>query len=64
MRTLVWDIDDVLNDLMRSWFTEEWLPTHPDCRLAYADLLENPPHRVLGIAEAEYLASLDRKSVV
>jgi len=59
MRTLVWDIDDVLNDLMRNWFTEEWLPTHPDCRLAYADLLENPPHRVLGIGEAEYLASLD-----
>jgi hypothetical protein len=57
--TFVWDIDDVLNDLMRSWFTEEWLPGHPECRLAYSDLLENPPHRVLGISKTGYLASLD-----
>lgn len=59
MLTFVWDIDDVLNDLMRSWFTEEWLPGHPECRLAYSDLLENPPHRVLGISKTGYLASLD-----
>ena len=26
MLTIVWDIDDVLNDLMRDWFTESWLP--------------------------------------
>ncbi len=60
MLTLVWDIDDVLNDLMRAWFTEEWLPGHPECRLTYADLSENPPHRVMGIAKQEYLASIDR----
>jgi len=59
MLTLVWDIDDVLNSLMRTWFTEEWLPGHPGCTVAYADLRENPPHRVLGIGKAEYLASLD-----
>jgi hypothetical protein len=57
--TFVWDIDDVLNDLMRVWFTQEWLPGHPECRLTYSDLLENPPHRVLGIRQEEYLASLD-----
>lgn len=60
MRTIVWDIDDVLNDLMRSWFEKSWLPSHPDCRLRYADLTENPPHGLLGIEPAEYLASLDR----
>ncbi len=60
MLTFVWDIDDVLNDLMRSWFTEEWLPGHPECHLTYSGLLENPPHRVLGIPKQEYLASLDK----
>jgi len=60
MLTFVWDIDDVLNDLMRAWFTGEWLPKHPGCQLEYSDLCENPPHRVLGISRAEYLGSLDR----
>ena len=59
MLTFVWDVDDVLNDLMRTWFTNEWLPGHPECRLAYSDIRENPPDRVLGISKAGYLASLD-----
>ena len=59
MLTFVWDVDDVLNHLMRTWFTDEWLPGHPACRLTYSDIRENPPHRVLGISKAEYLASLD-----
>lgn len=59
MLTIVWDVDDVLNDLMATWFGEEWLPAHPDCALTYADIRENPPHRVLGIEKGEYLASLD-----
>jgi FMN phosphatase YigB (HAD superfamily) len=59
MLTIVWDVDDVLNDLMAAWFSEEWLPVHPECALCYADLRENPPHRVLGIEKREYLASLD-----
>lgn len=60
MKTIVWDVDDVLNDLMRAWFEGNWLPSHPECRLAYADIKENPPHRLLGIERAEYLESLDR----
>jgi len=60
MLTFVWDIDDVLNDLMHAWFTEEWAPAHPACTLQYADIVENPPHRVLGIPRHEYLESLDR----
>jgi hypothetical protein len=60
MKTIVWDIDDVLNDLTRGWFETAWLPNHPECRLIYADLRTNPPHDVLGVPESEYLASLDR----
>lgn len=59
MRTIVWDIDDVLNDLMRAWFTQAWKPAHPECRLSYRDLRENPPYQSLGVQPAEYLASLD-----
>jgi hypothetical protein len=60
MLTIVWDRDDVLNDLMRCWFEGQWLVEHPDCRLRYDDLVENPPHRVLGVSRREYLDSLDR----
>jgi hypothetical protein len=59
MLTIVWDVDDVLNDLMQSWFTAAWKPAHQNCGLSYTDITENPPDRVLGISRAEYLASLD-----
>jgi hypothetical protein len=59
MLTVAWDIDDVLNELMQAWFSEAWLPSHPDCNLSYSDITENPPDRVLGITRVEYLASLD-----
>ena len=59
MLTIVWDVDDVLNDLMRTWFAEAWKPAHPQCALCYSDISENPPDRVLGIARSEYLVSLD-----
>ena len=58
-RTIVWDIDDVLNDQMRSWFESAWLPEHRDCPVTYEEIRENPPHRILGITLEEYLASLD-----
>lgn len=58
--TIVWDIDDVLNDLTRSWFETAWRPAHPDCRVTYEQLTANPPHPVLGITKEEYLRSLDR----
>lgn len=58
MITLAWDTDDVLNDLMRSWF-EHWLAEHPGCRLSYESMTANPPHGLLGISKKEYLASLD-----
>ncbi len=59
MRTIAWDIDDVLNDLMRTWLETAWLPAQPTCKVRFEQLIENPPHRVLGIALTDYLASLD-----
>ena len=57
MKTIVWDVDDVLNDLMRVWL-ETWRVAHPSC-VAYKDLTRNPPDSALGIAKEEYLESLD-----
>ena len=59
MHTIAWDVDDVLNDLMRSWFEGSWLPSHPDCALRYEDISQNPPHQLLEVSLDEYLASLD-----
>ena len=60
IKTIVWDVDDVLNDLMRRWLEDEWLPGHPGCGVGYAELRENPPCGVLGCSLDQYLASLDR----
>jgi hypothetical protein len=59
MITIVWDVDDVLNELMRDWLEDAWLPQHPECELIYEDLRQNPPLDQLGVSRAEYLASLD-----
>lgn len=59
MLTIIWDIDDVLNNLMRSWFYQGWLPHHPDCQLEYNDITENPPDKLLKTSKEEYLESLD-----
>lgn len=60
MRTIVWDVDDVLNDLMRLWFEKAWLPEHPDCHLTYESISENPPHKLLSVSLNDYLDSLDK----
>lgn len=59
MKTIVWDIDDVLNDCTKIWLEGCWRPDHPDCTLKYEDITENPPHRLLGVTKEEYLRSLD-----
>lgn len=59
MKTIAWDVDDVLNDLMREWFEQVFLVEHPRSSLRYEDIRENPPHRVLGISRETYLESLD-----
>ncbi|MCE5336658.1 MAG: hypothetical protein LLG06_18930 [Desulfobacteraceae bacterium] len=59
MKTIIWDVDDVLNDLTRAWF-EDWLRSSgTGCSLKYDQLACNPPHELLGITHAEFLASLD-----
>jgi hypothetical protein len=59
MLTIVWDVDDVLNDLMYQWFTFGWLPENPHCKISYHGLKENPPDAVLSIPRETYLCSID-----
>ncbi|MBP2636943.1 MAG: hypothetical protein H6Q72_2850 [Firmicutes bacterium] len=59
MLTIVWDIDDVLNNLMHEWFHKKWLLEHPNCHCGYKDLTINPPHEILKVTKEEYLCSLD-----
>lgn len=59
MKTIAWDVDDVLNDLMLSWFEQKWLKDNPNCAIHYEDITENPPHRLLKTSINEYLMSLD-----
>lgn len=59
MLTVVWDVDDVLNDLMYQWFVYGWRVEHSDCPLSYEELTSNPPHEVLGVDRIDYLSSMD-----
>ena len=59
MLTIVWDVDDVLNDLMEQWFHRGWKREHPECRTEYRELSANPPYAALGVTREEYLASMD-----
>ena len=54
---LVWDVDDVLNELLRLWLSVENAGTGRD--IPFSALTENPPDRILGISRREYLDSLD-----
>lgn len=58
MKTIAWDVDDVLNDLMYLWF-QSWSTDNSASAVRYADLTENPPHGILGITMESYLKSLD-----
>lgn len=60
MKTIVWDVDDVLNDLMKDWFERKWLPEHSQCNLKYEQISSNPPHNLLKITLKDYLSSLDQ----
>lgn len=55
----MWDVDDVLNDLMGEWLRSKWLPMHPKCPVDYQGISVNPPHELLGVDKREYLDSLD-----
>jgi phosphoglycolate phosphatase-like HAD superfamily hydrolase len=51
VKTIIWDVDDTLNDLMRAWSRG---------KIRYPLISENPPHRLLGLTKTGYLSSLDR----
>lgn len=59
MKTIVWDVNDVLDNLMQTWFERWWVPSHPNCPINYNQISENPPDALLGISKSEYFASLD-----
>src|SRR5258708_13968189 len=59
MRTIVWDVDDVLNNLTEFWLAG-WRGTHPEAILDYPSISKNPPHDLLSISFETYLESLDR----
>jgi hypothetical protein len=60
MKTIVWDLDDVLNNFTEAWLKLGWQAEHPECHIAYGQLRANPPLAELNTTQAEYLASLDR----
>ncbi len=57
MKTIVWDLDDVLNQHQAVWF----LANHQRFNhgLEYADLTTNPPCKLLGLSLEEYYRSID-----
>ena len=57
--TIVWDVDDVLNPLTQAWFEGSWRSQHSGCTVAYDQIVDNPPHALLGISRELYLESLD-----
>jgi hypothetical protein len=58
-KTIVWDVDDVLNNLMEDWLEQRWRPDHAGAGLSYEDLVRNPPDELLGVSRREYTDSLD-----
>lgn len=54
--TIAWDVDDVLNDLMRCWFEAYYEGKN----ITYKDIIQNPPLNILDLSLTEYLYSLDK----
>jgi hypothetical protein len=59
MITIAWDVDDILNDLMRCWLVKQWLPEHPDCKVSFAQITQNTPEHIINSSKEEYQLSLD-----
>jgi hypothetical protein len=57
--TIAWDVDDILNDLMRCWLVNKWLPEHPDCKVSFEQITQNTPERIMHSTKEDYLLSLD-----
>lgn len=59
MKTLAWDVDDVLNSLMRAWFDDLRTKSQREIKIGYDQLFENPPHELLGMTLNQYHVSID-----
>lgn len=59
MKTIAWDVDDTLNDLMRLWLENSFLPRNKRSAVVYSGLAANPPHKLLGLSLPAYLRSYD-----
>ncbi len=57
MRTIVWDVDDVLNNLTEHWLAG-WQAGHAGFALDYREITRNPPHELFGLTFEAYLESL------
>ena len=55
---IIWDIDDVLNNLMDSWLSAWQLETNNDAT-KFSELTQNPPLKILSIDLETYYRSLD-----
>ncbi|HOY32844.1 MAG TPA: hypothetical protein PKW80_13280 [Bacteroidales bacterium] len=59
MQTIIWDVDDVLNNLTRDWFEGYWLKNNPACMVLFAQIDKIPPHEIFHISREKYLETLD-----
>ena len=57
---ILWDVDDVLNQLMKEWL-KSWHQQEGigQSHLSFDQLTDNPPHSQVGISLQEYHRSLD-----
>ena len=60
MKTIIWDVDDVLNDLMRLWLQDHQQKYPRKKELMLEDITRNPPHKFIGTTLEKYQDSLDR----
>jgi len=54
---IVWDVDDVLNCLMKSWL--QYWSQESGLKIILNEIIKNPPQDILGITKEDYLNSLD-----
>jgi len=54
---LIWDVDDVLNQLMGAWL--KYWNHENNSNFVLKDIKENPPNKILGISREIYFNSLD-----
>lgn len=57
MLTIAWDVDDVLNNLTKQWLCDYC--EKQNIKIAYKNIVSNPPHNILNITFDEYINSLD-----